>query len=120
MSREDELQYDDLSLANANAIKAIAKQYGYDAQSRQLIEEMAELTQAVNKFWRKQLKCGTVPLLEDMKKSKEYENIVEEMADVQICLWQIIFLLNADTQDVVHEKLKRQLMRIAESKKEQE
>ena len=34
--------------------------YGYDAQSRQCIEEMAELTQAINKFWRKQLKCGQI------------------------------------------------------------
>lgn len=40
----------------------IADKYGYDAQSRQCIEEMAELTQAVNKFWRKQLGCGMVSL----------------------------------------------------------
>ena len=31
-------------------IKAIVEKYGYDAQSRQCIEEMAELTQAINKF----------------------------------------------------------------------
>lgn len=39
-------------------IQRIAQHYGYDSQSRQCIEEMAELTQAINKFWRKQLKCG--------------------------------------------------------------
>ncbi len=36
-------------------IQKIAQIYGYDAQSRQCIEEMAELTQAINKFWRKVL-----------------------------------------------------------------
>ena len=34
---------------NNEAIKKIADKYGYDAQSRQLIEEMAELTVALNK-----------------------------------------------------------------------
>ena len=38
-------------------IEFIANHYGYDAQSRQCIEEMAELTQAINKFWRNQLDC---------------------------------------------------------------
>lgn len=31
-------------------IQKIAEFYGYDAQSRQCIEEIAELTQAINKF----------------------------------------------------------------------
>lgn len=35
-----------------NPIRYIADHYGYEAQSRQLIEEMAELTQAINKMWR--------------------------------------------------------------------
>ena len=34
---------------NNEAIKKIADTYGYDAQSRQLIEEMAELTVALHK-----------------------------------------------------------------------
>ena len=42
-------------------LKEIAEHYGYDAQSRQLIEEMAELTQAINKFWRKRSGKGLVP-----------------------------------------------------------
>ena len=33
-------------------IQYIAKHYGYEPQSRQLIEEMAELTVAINKAWR--------------------------------------------------------------------
>lgn len=31
-------------------IKKIARHYGYEAQSRQCIEEMAELTQAIKKL----------------------------------------------------------------------
>lgn len=46
-------------------IKAIVEKYGYDAQSRQCIEEMAELTQAINKFWRKQLDCGKIEFPDD-------------------------------------------------------
>ena len=34
-------------------IELIADRYGYEPQSRQCIEEMAELTQAINKYWRK-------------------------------------------------------------------
>lgn len=36
----------------AEKIKIVADHYGYGAQSRQCIEEMAELTQAINKWWR--------------------------------------------------------------------
>ena len=36
----------------AEKIKIIAEHYGYESQSRQCIEEMAELTQVINKFWR--------------------------------------------------------------------
>ena len=31
--------------------------YGYESQSRQLIEEMAELTVAINKLWRVERFC---------------------------------------------------------------
>lgn len=33
-------------------IKYISDFYGYEVQSRQLIEEMAELTKVINKLWR--------------------------------------------------------------------
>ena len=32
-------------------IRKIAGHYGYESQSRQCIEEMAELTQAITKLW---------------------------------------------------------------------
>ena len=102
-------------------IKKIADTYGYEAQSRQCIEEMAELTQAINKFWRKQMMCGFVSLdeikteeTENSKLSDEkgYHNLVEEIADVQIMLWQMEYLLNADVTPIIEQKLDRQLERI--------
>ena len=62
-------------------IKKISDTYGYDAQSRQCIEEMAELTQAINKFWRKDLKCGQLTTLEVPIGSTQELSIIEEIAD---------------------------------------
>ena len=93
-------------------IKKIADTYGYDAQSRQCIEEMAELTQAINKFWRKDLKCGKLTTLEVPSGSPQELSIIEEIADVQIMLWQMAYLLNADVIPIIEQKLDRQLERI--------
>lgn len=96
-------------------IKKIAQTYGYDPQSRQCIEEMAELTQAINKFWRKALDCGKGKQPNGEKyitMSPAYDNLVEEMADVQIMLWQMEYLLNADTSIIIQQKLDRQMERI--------
>lgn len=95
-------------------IQKIAQKYGYDAQSRQCIEEMAELTQAINKYWRKALVCGTVPIKDGYMPMlpREYDNLAEEIADVQIMLWQMEYLLNADVSTIIEQKLNRQLERI--------
>ena len=96
-------------------IQKIAQTYGYDAQSRQCIEEMAELTQAINKFWRKALDCGREkqPSGENyINMHYTYDDLVEEMADVQIMLWQLEYLLNADTSITIQQKLDRQTERI--------
>lgn len=99
---------------NNEAIKKISQHYGYDTQSRQLIEEMAELTQAINKYWRKQLSLGAFPYpLEE--NSKEEKAIIEEIADVEICISQLKYLLcikDADINDIIEQKLNRQLERI--------
>ena len=72
-------------------IQEIVLRYGYDAQSRQCIEELAELTQAINKFWRKNLGCGCETLEEAGvdRESECYINLVEEIADVEIMLEQM-------------------------------
>lgn len=103
---------------NNEAIKKISQHYGYDAQSRQLIEEMAELTQAINKYWRKQLSCGSFPYPLE-KNSKEEKAIIEEMADVEICISQLKYLLcikDTDIDHIIEQKLNRQLERIGANK----
>ena len=104
------------------SIKKIADTYGYEAQSRQCIEEMAELTQAINKMWRKSFMSGFITLediqreeasgLKKFSDEKEYKDVIEEIADVQIMLCQMAYLLNADVQPILEQKLDRQLERI--------
>lgn len=89
-------------------IKRISSFYGYDAQSRQCIEEMAELTQAINKYWRS-WKNGYHT---DKKEMECLENVIEELADVQLTVWQMIYLLNADIEPIIQQKIDRQMERI--------
>lgn len=100
------------------AIKQIAEHYGYEPQSRQLIEEMAELTQAINKFWRKDLDCGLYPFEKVELTSKKRLNIIEEIADVEIMIEQIKHLLRCeiDVVEVKQCKVNRQLHRIEKVK----
>ena len=99
-------------------IETIVEEYGYDAQSRQCVEEMAELTQAINKFWRKQLGCGKVSLEDVSFRNGEFQNLVEEIADVQIMLEQMKIFLDCDTivREVMDDKLERQINRITKKK----
>ena len=93
-------------------IQEIVLRYGYDAQSRQCIEEMAELTQAINKFWRKDLKCGYGAIEESGldKESEAYINLIEEIADVEIMLEQMKEMLYCGERvaEIREEKLERQ------------
>lgn len=96
----------------AEKIKKIADHYGYDAQSRQCIEEMAELTQAINKWWRV---CGNGQNTE--KSIAECrENLIEEIADVWIMLCQLGYLLDSEIEvsEMITKKIDRQLERIEE------
>lgn len=97
-------------------IHKISEHYGYDPQSRQLIEEMAELTKALNKFWRKNLLCGqmklTPELVERLKTTPEYKDVLEEVADVHIMIMQMTHLLQLDIMPMIDFKLQRQMERI--------
>lgn len=96
-------------------VEFISEHYGYDAQSRQCIEEMAELTQAINKFWRGYLKCGKYEFSDTADKimsCKEYDNLVEEIADVQITLYYLKHFLKCDIKNIMNAKLDRQIRRI--------
>jgi NTP pyrophosphatase (non-canonical NTP hydrolase) len=98
---------------NNEAIKKIADTYGYDVQSRQLIEEMAELMVAVNKYHRA-LELYDIEYesaFVDIRKN----DIAEEIADVTIMLEQIKYLLSLNIDDIdlfIEHKLNRQLERI--------
>lgn len=114
---------EDVEKSKSEKIREIGWHYGYDAQSRQCIEEMAELTQAINKYWRKDLECGKHMcnpcdgyMPDD---SQEYWNLVEEIADVQIMLEQMKFFLAAghEVNKIIDEKLDRQMERIASESK---
>lgn len=90
-------------------IRYIAHHYGYETQSRQLIEEMAELTVAINKAWRSGSR--KIPNTDYL----DYEHILEEMADTLIMIWQIKYLLGVgegELSRIVGQKLDRQIERI--------
>ena len=95
-------------------IRTIANYHGYDSQSRQLIEEMGELIQALNKFWRKQQKCGSRAFEDVPLGSLEELHIAEEIADVEICLEQVKMLLycHEEVNDFKRQKVERVLKRI--------
>ena len=92
---------------NKQLIIEISEFYGFDAQSRQCIEEMAELTQAINKAWRMGNDFDNLLV--------QKRNIKEEIADVYIMLEQMKYLLNIyedDIETIINRKILRQLERI--------
>lgn len=91
-------------------IQYIADHYDYEPQSRQLIEEMAELTVAINKLWRRHEYYSTSKEL-----AEAHYNILEEMADTLIMIWQLKYLLGVgegELSEIVEQKLDRKIERI--------
>lgn len=103
-----------LELAKNSGKIRIAEHYGLEPQMQQLIEEMAELTQAICKHKRKN--GDGQPLSDAIAARHVEENLIEELADVKLVLEQVIFLLRAesDVQKVVNQKIERTLERIGE------
>jgi len=108
---------------NADKIYKIAMQYGYEAQSRQLIEECAELIQALNKEWRLNRKAdesSSAALNEELNKS--HNHILTELADVSIMISQIAYLRGMEAEGELDaeiiRKLDRQMERIARKRLE--
>jgi len=91
-------------------IITIADHYGFAKQATQTMEECAELIQAITKLQRA-LGCryDTPVTPQDAK-----DHIVEELADVFICVTQLCYLMGCGEQvdEVVNYKLNRQLERI--------
>ena len=82
-------------------LKRVADYYGYEEQSNQLIEECAELIQALNKYRRASGKGQPVA---DYQKTIVLDNIIEEVADVEVMLDQIKYLLNISEDDILAVK----------------
>lgn len=101
-----------------NNIIAIAEHYGYESQARQLFEEMAELIVAINKLWRVE-RFFDKKDISDIKgfSYPEISEIVEEMADVEIMLSQIKYLLGC--QEEVEQEKERKILRQLERMKEE-
>lgn len=98
-------------------IQYIANYYGYESQSRQCIEEMAELTQAINKLWRAKHIDTYKPGAEEVIIKAE-ENFIEEMADVFIMICQLQELQGIDDNKfikVIEKKLDREVKRIKQA-----
>lgn len=84
-------------------LKKVADYYGYEVQSNQLVEECAELIQAVSKYRRSVLGNGQ-PTADGIKEIA-LENIVEEIADVEVMLEQVKYLLQIPEEDIEAVKL---------------
>ena len=96
-------------------INKIAEHYGIENQSIQLMEEMAELTIALNKY-RRSSKIEHQTISESIDEQFIIEQIIEEICDVEIVLEQIKYLLNHSSDDLAvwkQRKIERQLERIA-------
>lgn len=87
--------------------KQIAKHYGLQIQENQLIEEMAELTQAICKINRDG--CNNISY---------FENLIEEIADVKLVLSQVIMLLKCEqeVQKIINQKIERTIERIGKKR----
>lgn len=93
-----------------NDIHKIADHYGFESQSIILIEEVAELTQAITKY--KRYSEEGLQSIRNMKSGAICRNLVEEIADVEIMLEQIKYLLNItdeDTSEIKSTKIERTL-----------
>jgi hypothetical protein len=96
-------------------LKIIAEHYGIENQSIQLMEEMVELTIALNKY-RRSSKNEHQTISESIDEQFIIEQIIEEICDVEIVLEQIKHLLNHSSDDLAlwkQRKIERQLERIA-------
>ena len=83
------------------------KEWGLIAQYDQAIEEMGELIVAINKYKRKCL-YG-----EFKNKAEIEENLIEELADVSMCIEQLCYFVGenrvSEMLDKKMEKLKGQI-----------
>lgn len=105
-------------------LKKIARHYGHESRCNLLIEECAEVIQAVSKYRRSLDRLNSFTGAKCLWESKREEalialaNLTEEIADVEIMLEQIKYLLDISEEDITAIKLfkvNRTKERIAEA-----
>lgn len=87
---------------NEEVIKEAIDIFGFDSQRKLLQEECAELIVAASHY--------------DRGRPGAYENFVEELADVEIMISQMIYALQANIDEWKEKKLARLKGRIEEYK----
>ena len=88
--------------------KRAVEKWGTEGQLDQLIEEMAELTIAINKVKRAEKFIA-------QKKEGVMENFYEELADVKLCLEQMEYMFGKENIDNMLEvKLQKFLKQLNE------
>lgn len=105
-------------------IRMIARHNGYKNQSRTCIYVMEQLHFAMNEYWRTDLKNGDY--LNDLSGdsmpngSEEYQELVNEIAEVQMMLEMMKFWLNTDryVEKLVEKRLETEAKQIANMKGE--
>ena len=81
--------------------KRAVEKWGEDSQLNQMIEEMAELIVAINKFKRARDNVA-------QKRDGVIENLYEEFADVKLCLEQMEYMFGKEKIDAkMDEKIKK-------------
>ena len=92
----------------------IAEHFGVTGQQNQLIEEMAELTQALTK-WNRKCSLGQ-PIASEWTDKMLGEHILEELADVKLVLEQVTHLpgCKEQAQQTMKKKIDRTPERIDE------
>ena len=107
---------------NTEKIHRIALKYDYEPQSRQLIEECAELIQAINKDWRLNQKADdsvSSVMIDELNES--YNHVLEELADVSIMISQVAYLrgmeIDGELYAEITRKLDRQIKRVEKDEK---
>lgn len=94
------------NIERQRAYHEIIEHYGIESQLNIVQEELAELIQSISKYKRK-------------KTSNNLISVVEEIADVDIMIQQLVIMLSISPYEINTEidyKLNRQLQRIKEDK----
>ena len=90
-----------------NIFKLSVEKWGEEAQYNQMTEECAELIVAINKYKR---------FCDGERHQTEEEvmfNLLEEIADVKICVQQLEYILGADkVEKVYNQKMQKFLNQI--------